>query len=107
MCLKDAKNGRTSRIFWNDPSPFGRIRQTQSEYDEIFQRLEQSSRGPMILLRDAVSSEANMLALHEKVDKACERMTLKVNIISFSEQKGCSIFSSYVTDIYKIEILDI
>ena len=61
----------------------------------------------MALLRDAVSSKENLLALREKVDQACEKLTLKVNIMGFTEQKSSPMQPSVVTDIYKIEIPDI
>ena len=61
----------------------------------------------MALLRDAVSSKENLIALRQKVDDACEKLTLKVNVLGFTEQKSSPMQPSVVTDIYKIEIPDV
>ena len=66
--MKDIKYTDTSKILKKDSNSIEKCRLTHSEYDDIAQRLEQSSGGPMALLRDAVSSKDNLLALREKVD---------------------------------------
>jgi hypothetical protein len=90
-----------------DSNPHEKCRLTHSEFDDITQRLEESLSGPISLLKDALSSKENLIALREKVDEACEKLTMKVNILGFQEQKSSSMQPSIVTDVYKIEIPEV
>lgn len=105
--LKDVKYTDTTKILKKEQNTLEKCRLTHSEYDDIAQRLDETTKGPIALLRDAVSSKENLAALKDKVDEACEKITLKVNILGFSEQKSSPMQPSVVTDIYKIEIPEV
>ena len=53
---------------------------TISEYEEIAQRLEQSLK-QLDLVNDALQSKENLKNMKEKINRECDDMTLRVQII--------------------------
>jgi hypothetical protein len=105
--LKDVRYTDTSKILKKDRNPLEKCRLTHSEFEDINQRLEESSSGPLVLLRDALSSKSNLENLRPKVEQACEKVTLKVNILAHQETKTSTLQPNMITDVYRIEICDI
>ena len=64
--LKNVKYTDTSKILKKE-NPQEKFRLTHSEYEEITRRLE-DSKSQVDLIRDALSSKANLLALREKIE---------------------------------------
>jgi hypothetical protein len=59
------------------------------------------------LVRDALSTKSNLINLREKVDQTCGKLTVRALVKSFKEQKKSIVQKSIVTDVYKIELIDI
>jgi hypothetical protein len=66
LLLKNVKYTDTSKILKKD-NPQEKFRLTHSEYEDITRRLEDSMVG-INLIKDALSSKQNLLALREKID---------------------------------------
>ena len=79
---------------------------TISEYEEIAQRHEESYK-LLNVVQDAIDTPENLKALRERIERECEQMTLRVTIIKKQQSKESVSLPGAVTDIYKVQIVNL
>ena len=60
-----------------------------------------------MLVQDAFSTEDNLANMKDKIQSECEKVSFRVKILKLKEHKTSVVESSLVTDIYKIELLEV
>lgn len=79
---------------------------TSSEYGDVAHRLDDSLK-QLENVNTALSTKSNLINLRDKVDRTCEEITLRGNVLQFVEQKKSYITSNIVIDVYRLELTDL
>ena len=79
---------------------------TISEYDEIAQRLEASLK-QLDLLKTALHSPENLEALRERVERECDKMTMRIKFGQKHAERQSTLMPGVITDVYKVSLVDV
>ena len=77
-----------------------------TEFAEVGARLEDSLK-QLNTVRDALDTQENLKGLRSKVDRDCEKMTLRATIVKRSGENDSGTIKGVVTEVYKVQLIDI